>query len=204
MNWIDNYIADARPAMERISRRCDHFSVRVLDHLEGIRRGVEDDKAREAQFRRWPKSKVADANGLADLHFEVPLGKSVRLISMAGSGLTAGAGVGCAVYAGDADNEANLLHVFGGYALRFSGTFPDGMYVGAGEDIIVRFIGQGAAGQRVTANLNIALLNSHPVNARNAGQQFDPPGLSGQETEETERHFTDTTTEPLTEGEYVR
>lgn len=194
MNWLDSYLDQMRPAMERIGERCDHFAGRVLDQLEGIRRAVETDPV--SMFRRWPQSGVSNAAGLADLVYEVPLDKSVRLISAACSGVAPTATTGCAVYLGDADNEANLLHVFS-YGQRFSDGFPEGAYVGAGEKIIIRFVAQGAA-QRVTANLNVSLLHPAKVpNAPGAGQPFDAPGLFGQETEEIERHFPDITGQPV-------
>lgn len=153
MSIFGEHITSAWEMAEAIKGTLDRIESNVADAVGQI----QAQEARE-EFARRPLTATADAAGIADVTYDVPLGLGVKLISAACSGSAAGAGVTASIYLGGPDNEANLIHVFNYSDVRFSSLFAEGEYVDSGGRIVIRFRGQ-AVGQKCTANLKLMVLN---------------------------------------------
>lgn len=130
-----------------------HRQEHQLDELAERIEARRDDR----EFARRVVVGTANAAGITDLILSLPVGTGFRLISAACSGGAPGAGTGCAVYLGNADDESALIHVFD-YGLRFSSIFAEGEYVPSGSQVVIRFIGQ-TPGQRCTASVKLLIEN---------------------------------------------
>lgn len=171
-----------RPHAVNVGQTAEAYAQRVIARLDAIHDELQDEGPE--RFATDTGAAAADANGVADVIFDTRPGQSMELLSITGSGVAAGAGIGCAVYHTDPTNELNLLHVPNPYAARFSDGFPPGEYV-KGARVVVRFVGQ-PPGQQCTVRLKLKLAS--PVKSRrNVGGQAEPR-TPGDEPQLTERH----------------
>lgn len=138
---------------QAVSETLERIEQQIADARDEIQaRGDRD------QFARRAIVGIADAAGIADLTYSVPVGLGARILSAACSGSAPGANVEAALYLGDPSNDANLIHVFNYNLARFSSVFAEGEYLPAGGTITVRFRGQ-TVGQRCTVNLKLVVEN---------------------------------------------